>query len=177
MTCWDGGRGCFDAPLGVSICEMKTLQLPAVGAALSGLLILAAAEAEAQQPVAGSGPRMTIPRDGGPFGGHFRGGHRRGGKFHGGHFPSFILVERSFDYAQDERVVIVEREAPPPTPPPPAPSPEGEGKRKPYVIGNSYASLPGGCMKMIEEGVSYYWCSGGEWYRLVGKQYRAVAKP
>jgi hypothetical protein len=44
------------------------------------------------------------------------------------------------------------------------------------VIGASYASLPGGCMKWIEGGASYYYC-GGEWYRQLGKQYRAVARP
>jgi hypothetical protein len=44
------------------------------------------------------------------------------------------------------------------------------------VIGASYASLPGGCMKMIEEGASYYYCGGGEWYKQTGKLYRAVAR-
>ena len=52
--------------------------------------------------------------------------------------------------------------------------------REPYVLGKSYASLPGGCMKMIEDSVSYYLCSG-EWYRQVGggrsAKYKAVAKP
>ena len=54
-------------------------------------------------------------------------------------------------------------------PPRPAPPLKERGEeappRKPYVIGNSYASLPGGCMKMIEEGAHYYYCGGGEWYR------------
>jgi hypothetical protein len=45
------------------------------------------------------------------------------------------------------------------------------------VIGASYAELPGGCMKWIEGGASYYYCGGGEWYRQLGKQYRAVARP
>jgi hypothetical protein len=72
-----------------------------------------------------------------------------------------VIIERE--------VVVREVAAPaPPAPPPP---------RKPFVIGRSYAALPGGCMKMIEGGASYYYCGGGEWYRLVGKQYRAVAQP
>ena len=60
--------------------------------------------------------------------------------------------------------------------PTPSPSPKGEGKRKPYAVGSSYSSLPSGCMKLIEDGASYYFCGGEEWYRLVGKQYRAVAR-
>jgi hypothetical protein len=69
-------------------------------------------------------------------------------------------------------VVVVHDVAPePPAPPPPPPPP-----RKPYVIGRSYASLPGGCMKMIAGGASYYQCSG-EWYRQVAGGYRAVAGP
>ncbi len=108
---------------------------------------------------------------------------------------------RGLRQAQDERILVVEREVPviverevvrevvtpPPTPvsgsdrlgdgPLPG-TPQGEGsKRKPYAIGSSYASLPGGCMKMIDEGVSFYYCGGGEWYKQAGKLYRAVAKP
>jgi hypothetical protein len=97
----------------------------------------------------------------------FHGGH------HGGHhgFPGFIVVER-------EVPVIVKLEAPPP--PPAVPLPEqaqgGTKARKSYVVGGTYASLPSGCMKMIEGGDSYYFCGGGEWYKLVGKEYRAVAR-
>ena len=75
--------------------------------------------------------------------------------------------------------VIVEREiirevpveAPAPPPPPPAP-------RKPYVLGRTYASLPPGCMKMIEGGLAYFGC-GGKWYRGLGAEgpYLAVARP
>ncbi len=93
------------------------------------------------------------------------------GVFNG--LPGFIVVER-------EVVRVVERTPPPPAavPLPIASQQGGTGeKRKPYVIGESYASLPGGCMKMIEGGASHYWCGGGEWYRPDGKQYRAVAKP
>ena len=69
----------------------------------------------------------------------------------------------------------------PPPPPAAVPLPQGGGakERKPYVIGASYDSLPGSCMKLIEEGVSFYYCSG-EWYRQVGEgrgaTYRAVAR-
>ena len=76
-----------------------------------------------------------------------------------------------------EREVIIEREiirevpAAPPPPPEPAPPP-----KKPYVIGASYASLPGGCMKMVEAGGTYYYC-GCEWYRQVGSAYKAVREP
>lgn len=53
----------------------------------------------------------------------------------------------------------------------PLPPPE------PFVIGRSYASLPGGCMKMLSGGATYYLCSG-DWYREVGRsQYKAVAAP
>jgi hypothetical protein len=80
-----------------------------------------------------------------------------------------------------ERVHVIEREvvkevpaAPPPKPPPPPPP------RKPYVIGASYDTLPSGCMKMIENGASFYLCSG-EWYRQVGSEsgttYKAVKAP
>jgi hypothetical protein len=32
-------------------------------------------------------------------------------------------------------------------------------------------------MKLIEDGVSYYYCSGGEWYRQVGDaNYRAIKR-
>jgi hypothetical protein len=32
-------------------------------------------------------------------------------------------------------------------------------------------------MKVIEDGASYYFCGGGEWYKQTGKLYRAVARP
>ena len=144
---------------------MKCVQLVALG-----LAVLAASPLGAQQRSPAFGPRVTLPSHPSPFGGSFGGRHGRG---HG--FPLFVVVERPVDSARDERVVVVEREVireVPAAPPPPPPEP-----RAPYVLGKSYASLPGGCMKMIEGGASYYWCSGGEWYRAVGKQYRAVARP
>ena len=58
----------------------------------------------------------------------------------------------------------------PPLPPLPPP-------RKPYVLGRTYDALPGGCMKLIQDGGSYYLCSG-EWYRpLGGGRYLAIAQP
>ena len=139
---------------------MKAPHFPGVGAAAAALLMVAASAAEAE-------PRVVIGGWSAPprhHGGGLRGRHGR----HGFHVPYYV-VER-------EPTVIIEREvvrevpviveAPPPPPPP----------REPYVIGRSYASLPGGCMKLIEEGAAYYYC-GGEWYRQAGKQYRAVHAP
>ena len=123
----------------------------------------------AQNPT-GRGPIIPIVN-----GGEFQGGmHRRPGGDHGFRGIGGVwIVEREVPVYIEKEVV---REVPAP---PPAPSPEGEGKRKPYVIGNSYASLPGGCMKLIEEGASYYYCSG-DWYRQVGSgsaiSYKAVAR-
>ena len=151
---------------------MKTLHLLAVSAVASAVLIFAASEVDAQ--ARSYGPRNN-------FSGHSnlfsweRGGGRHHG-FHGG-FGNVWVVERE---------VPVYIEVPTPAPPPPADANSGtlnrdvpEIARKPYVIGASYASLPGGCMKMIEEGVSFYYCSG-EWYRQVGEgrsaSYRAVAR-
>lgn len=112
----------------------------------------------------GGGARITIPS----HSNHFSWERKHG--FHGG-FGGVFIVEREVPIIIEREVV---REVPPA--PPPSPSPEGEGsKRKPYVIGSTYASLPGGCMKLIEDGVSYYYC-GGEWYKQTGKLYRAVAR-
>ena len=69
-------------------------------------------------------------------------------------------------------VVMHDQPAEPPAPPPP-PSPP----REPYALGRSYGSLPGGCMKMIASGASYFQCSG-EWYRQVGaRRYIGVEMP
>lgn len=79
--------------------------------------------------------------------------------------PYPVVIERE---VVREVPVLVEPAAPPPEP------------REPYVIGKSYASLPGGCLKMIQSGASYFYCSG-EWYRQVGEGsgalYKAVAMP
>ena len=94
-----------------------------------------------------------------------------GGGFHHHGFGSggFIL------YPETEVVhdVVVVHDAPaePPAPPPPPPP------REPWVMGRTYASLPSGCMKMVEKAASYFYC-GGDWYRQVGaRAYKAVSKP
>ena len=95
---------------------------------------------------------------------------RPGGGFHGHRGFAIPWI------VDDDRVVVVEREvirevpvaAPAPEPPP--------KPRKPYAIGASYDSLPGGCMKQIEAGGSYFYCSG-DWYRQAGKLYVAVREP
>jgi hypothetical protein len=85
--------------------------------------------------------------------------------------PGVWVVEREVPVIVEKEVV---REVPVPVAPVPPPVP-----RKPYVIGASYASLPPSCMKMIEEGVSFYYCDG-DWYRQVGSgrstTYRAVSR-
>jgi hypothetical protein len=94
-------------------------------------------------------------------------GVRRGG--HRG-FGGTVFIEEEPDVVHDVVVVHDEAAAAPEAPPPPPPP------REPYVIGRTYASLPGGCLKMVEGGASYFHCSEG-WYRQVGAQYRAVAGP
>ena len=144
-------------------------------AAIAALPVLAAADATAQQRSPAYGPRINLPGSAGQYyGGHWgnrrRGGHKRG------HFANFIIVEREVPVIVEREVVVreVPVAAPAPSAPPPAP-------RKPYVVGQSYASLPAGCMKMIAGEASYYWCSGGEWYREMAggnaAKYKAVAKP
>ena len=122
----------------------------------------------AAQTRAGAGPRINLPPPPSMFGGSFHTGH------HG--FPGLIVVEREVPVVVEREVVVND------TPPPQAvPLPQGGGakERKPYAIGATYASLPGGCMKLIEDGVSFYYCSG-EWYRQVGEgrsaTYKAVAR-
>ena len=90
---------------------------------------------------------------------------------HGGFGNGVFVVDR-------EVPVYVDREVPVPVPvavEPPAPA----VPREAYVIGKTYASLPQSCMKLIEEGVSFYYCSG-EWYRQVGEgrgaMYKAVKR-
>jgi len=118
-------------------------------AAATAVLCALAAPATAQRRSVGGG-WVNPPAGGGMHG-------------HRGFAVPFFYPERE--------VVVVEREVIREVPPePPAPP------RKPYLIGASYASLPGGCMKMIEAGGTYFYC-GGEWYRQVGGGYRAVAQP
>lgn len=131
---------------------MNALHLLAMCAAAAALC----AQADAQQRGVGSGFRRLPPPP--HHGGHFIG------------FPGVFVVEREVVHVI-EREVVHEDPPPPPEPPPPP--------REPYVIGKSYASLPGPCMKMIEEGASYYLCSG-DWYRQIGSgsavQYKAVKR-
>lgn len=93
------------------------------------------------------------------------------GSFNGG----VIFVEREYVPVVEREVV---REVTVAEPPAAAPTPP----RKPYVIGRNYSSLPGACMKIIEDGgkATYFYCSG-EWYRQVGAgsaaTYQAVAQP
>ena len=138
---------------------MKALHLLGLSAAAAALLIFAATQADAQQrPTVGG--RINFPTHSNHF------SWERGHGFHGG-FGGVWVVEREVPVIVEREVVVREVQVPAEPPPPP---------REAYVIGKSYASLPGGCMKMIEPGASYYWCSG-EWYRQVGKLYRAVAAP
>jgi hypothetical protein len=125
---------------------------------MAALLALAASGAGAN-PWPNGVPTAPPPGDGG-FHGHR--GFARGG---------LIVIE--------EPPVIVEREVvrevPVAAPAPPAPPPP---PRKPYVLGRTYASLPGPCMKLVEHGAAFFGC-GGKWYRAIGAEgpYLAVARP
>lgn len=136
--------------------------------AMAVLAGLSATEAGAQQRPVGGVPRNNFTGNTNNF------SWERGHGFHGG-FGGVWVVEREVEVPVYVEVPVAA--APVASP---QPSPEGEGeKRKPYVIGASYDSLPGSCMKLIEEGVSFYYCSG-EWYQEVraGRDplYRAVAR-
>ena len=134
---------------------MKLLHMLATGMILAALPVFAALPAEAGRPSA-FGLRTPPPP------------HHHGGGKHGGPFIPFIVVEREVPVIVEREVVVREVPAAPPAPPP--------EPRKPYVVGKSYASLPASCLKLIEGGASYYYCGGGEWYRLSGKRYLAVAR-
>lgn len=68
-------------------------------------------------------------------------------------------------------VTVIHEVAAAPPAPPPAPTP-----RERFVIGRTYKSLPGACLKMVQAGGSYFHCSAG-WFRQVGALYRAVPMP
>ena len=138
---------------------MKAFHLLAVSAAMSALLVLAAAGADAQRPT-GFGTRPPPPSP----------GDHGGGKHGGFHIP-FLIVQRDVPVII-EREVVREVPAEPKAPPEPPAPPRG-----PYVVGKSYSSLPDSCMKLIEGGASYYYCGGEEWYRGAGKKFLAVRKP
>ncbi|HET9335926.1 MAG TPA: hypothetical protein VFO12_05915 [Sphingomicrobium sp.] len=151
---------------------MQFHPLLTLGAAMVALAIAAPSQAGAQGITSiasgGGGPRITPIVNGGHFQGRpvhgRRGGHHR---FRGG-FGGVFVVEREVPVIVEREVV---REVLVPVAPEPPPAP-----RKPHVIGASYSSLPEGCMKLIDEGVSYYGC-GGEWYRQVASgKYIAVAR-
>ena len=129
--------------------DRMQLRLPSLVA-----LLLLASGASAERAV--SGVRIPQPGNGGGF--HFA-------------VPFYWPVERETVYI--EREVIREVPAEPAAAPEPPPPP-----REPFVVGKCYASLPSGCMKMIEEGQSFYYCGGSEWYRQLGaNSYKAVAQP
>ena len=136
---------------------MKAFHLTAVTAAMCALLALAPGPAGAQQRPPSASQYSPPPPQ---------------GRLHGfRHFQFFIEREYVPVYVQGDAGgdTYAEPPAAVPSPPPPAP-------RKPYVIGRSYSSLPGGCLKLIQDGSSYYGCSG-EWYRQAGGAYQAVAQP
>ena len=122
---------------------------------IAALLALAASGAGAN-PWPNGVPTAPPPRQGGMHG-H---GFGRGG---------LIIIEQPPVIVEREVV----REVPVAAPAPPAPPPP---PRKPYVLGRTYASLPGSCMKMIDRGATFFQCSG-EWYRRVAAGYRAVGRP
>ena len=98
------------------------------------------------------------------------GGGARGGHFHHGFGTGgFFLYDQP--YVVHDVVVVHDQPAAQPVAVEPPPPP-----REPWVLGRTYASLPGGCMKMIEGGGTYFLCSG-DWYREVGRQYQAVEMP
>ena len=94
------------------------------------------------------------------------------GRMHGLRHPIF-LIDRDYVpvYVQGDAGGDSSDAPPAAVPPPPTPAP-----RKPYVVGRSYSSLPGGCLKQIQDGSSYYGCNG-KWYRQAGGAYQAVAQP
>jgi hypothetical protein len=125
------------------------------------MLLLAAAPAGAQGAPITSRPWLPPPPP--PQG-------QMNGTFNSG----VIFVEREYVPVVEREIVREVTIAEPPAAAPPPP-------RKPYVIGRNYGSLPPqACMKIIEDGAQYYYCSG-EWYRQVGTcsaaQYKAVAQP
>ena len=159
---------------------MKTRRLAIALAAISGLLALPAVAQTLPGgvlpgplfPAPGSGSLYPgngslfptpMPQQHGNFGGGFHHGHG-----HGFGSGGFIIYEDEPEVVHD--VVVVHDAAPEPPPPPPPP-------RQRWMLGRSYGSLPGGCLKMLTGAGAYYDCSG-EWYRQVGAgRYKAIAQP
>lgn len=133
---------------------MKASHLLAANAIMAAVLILAAAkaaDAQRTRPIVPLPPERPIQRV---------------------YITERVVVQNAAPPAEAKA-----EEPKPAEPPPAAPAPApAEPPRKPYAVGETYVSLPGGCMKLIDAGVSYYNC-GGEWYRQVGSQYKAVSQP
>jgi hypothetical protein len=155
---------------------MNALRLTAAGT----LLALAPAGVSAQvlpggglagplypQPGSGSLYPTPIPPQGSVRGSRdgFHRGFRRG-------FRGTVFIYAEPEVVHDV-VVVHDTPAPQPAAAPEPPAPP----RERYVIGKSYDSLPGGCMKMVEGRSTYFLCSG-DWYREVGRdRYKAVTAP
>ena len=159
---------------------MKAFRL--VPAAIGALIGVAPASTPAQQQSIVVSPPTAQPGGGSlfPSGGSLfptpmppqTGG--RGSRGFGHHHGSNGVVV-FFDEPEAVQYVVVHDQ--PPEPAPPAPPPPAPPKpREPYAIGRTYNSLPGGCLKMVQGGRSYFRCREG-WYRQVGSRYRAVAMP
>lgn len=143
----------------------------------SALMVLAATGADAQRRPAGQGPRNVISSGGGPsapIGSVGTVGDGRIGRGDGRKLVGDVWI------VEDNDVEVVEvpvEKAAAAAPAEPAKKEEEEKPREPYVVGNSYNSLPGGCMKMLQDGASYYLCNG-DWYQATGGgQYKAVKAP
>ena len=105
-------------------------------------------------------PNSSMPQQHGNFGG----GHGHG---HGFGTGGFFYYEEPY-VVHDVEVIHDQAPEPPPPPPPP---------RQRWVLGKSYDALPGGCLKMLTPGGSFFDCSG-EWYLQTGNaKYKAVAQP
>jgi len=168
---------------------MKALRLvpAAIGGLIGALIGVAPASAPAQQqsivvspPMAQPGGGALFPSGGSLFptpmppqnGGRGSRGDLRGGLHGGGRERGFIGGGGVIFYEEPQVVhdVVVVHDQPEPPPPPPPPP------RDPYVVGRTYRSLPGSCLKMIQGSGSYFHCGEG-WYRQVGSLYRAVGMP
>ena len=156
---------------------MKHPHLGVVTAAIGACLAATPAIVEAQQTSPGvlAGPLSPQPGSGSLYPTPIprQDGRRRSGDFnrraHGGFNGGFIFYEQP--QVIREEVIIHDQPASPTPPAAPAPA------REAYIIGHSYGALPGGCMKMIERGLSYFHCSG-DWYQEVGSgRFKAVKAP
>ena len=139
---------------------MKPVRSLAIALMLCALPSAAAAQDRGFTNGGWSAP--SVPRHGGGHHGGHHGKRFRGAVFIPYYVDREVVIEREVVIRE---VPVVVESAPPPPPP-----------RKPYKIGASYASLPPGCMKLIEAGASYYLCNG-EWYRQTGSGYLAVRAP